>query len=965
MSVLSATVTTNESGLIRDGRLPVVLNDAIDQLWAKFDRDNGLSMPLRQHLADSAHTAGALWDQWLPASIRRNIVDSVGGEDSDGRLLLQWLAGIHDIGKATPAFQIQIESLAAYCDSAGLKIPSKLADRNSLPHGLAGQLILEKWLTTTHGWSLENARTYATVVGGHHGTYPTFEQLHLQQHSHHLLGEGPWNDAHASLLAEITESLSVAGQLPRWSERPLSSQAQVLLSAAVIVSDWIASDTSLYPYETALGDQRERTEAAWAELNLPRPWVPQPREVSADELMGDRFRLPAGAKSRPVQATAIDVARNLKTPGLIIIEAPMGVGKTEAALLAAEVLAAGTGAGGLIFALPSMATSDAMFGRIHQWIEHLPRDPAAPTLPVFLAHGKAQLNDEYRGIADAQRFADIDSDRGAAKEHTDVFVHEWLSGRKKGVLASFVVGTIDQVLFAALKSKHLVLRHLGLAGKVVVIDEVHAADEYMSVYLDRTLEWLGAYGVPTILLSATLPGKRRRAMVEAYDRGRGRHEPPRLVRWRPGDPETAAEKSPYEYLQTLTAYPLITATDSAAPVVASVEACSRSTDIQVEPLDDDLETLRAFLSSRLAGGGCAVVIRNTVNRAQETYEHLKSIFGDEVTLAHSRFIATDRIKNEVLLREKFGPPDASGNRPYRHILVATQVVEQSLDVDFDLMVTDIAPIDLVLQRAGRLHRHERGPNESNRPLGVREATLCITGVDWQSPVASVDRGAKAVYGADSLLKSLAVLDTSTRPMLHLPADIPRLVQSAYGDSCPVPSGWAEDMELAEEKANQRRQQRKSNANTWLVGSPQAGNLVGWTQGGVGNAGDEVRGHASVRDGQESLEVLVVQRRDDGLIYRWRAPEGESAIATDFEPDLRLARKVSANTLRLPPRLTMPWSIDRTISDLEDNFFPGWQSSKWLREQLVLVLDRNCQALLTDFQLTYSGEVGLAATPREV
>ncbi|MGO4420448.1 CRISPR-associated helicase Cas3', partial [Streptomyces sp. MCAF7] len=525
-----------------------------------------------------------------------------------------------------------------------------------------------------------------------------------------------------------------------WKAVKLPQPVQVVLTALVILSDWIASSAELFPYSSPTTGHggAGRLEAAWRGLDLPGPWSPAEPQGTAAELFAARFNLPPGTSIRPVQEEAVRMAREMPTAGLLIIEAPMGEGKTEAALAAAEILAARTGAGGCLVALPTRATGDAMFSRLLAWLEHLPDEDGRS---VFLAHAKAALNDEWSGLARAasRTITAIDPDgpegvpasgKASRTSSSALQAHQWLRGRKKGLLASFVVGTIDQVLFAGLKSRHLALRHLALAGKVVVIDEVHAYDAYMNSYLERVLHWLAAYRVPVVMLSATLPSDRRRALVDAYA----------------GD-GAGADLSP-------DAYPLLTAVaPGGAPLSAQPPAASgRRVDIHLEGLDDDLLTLADRLEAELSGGGCALVVRNTVDRVLEAAERLRERFGeDRVTVAHSRFVAADRARKDLDLRTRFGP---AGNRPSGpHIVVASQVVEQSLDIDFDLLVTDLAPVDLMLQRMGRLHRHPR-----DRPERLRTPHCLVTGVEWRNDPPEPVRGSLGVYqGPHTLLRALAVL----------------------------------------------------------------------------------------------------------------------------------------------------------------------------------------------------------------
>lgn len=187
----------------------------------------------------------------------------------------------------------------------------------------------------------------------------------------------------------------------------------------------------------------------------------------------------------------------------------MGVGKTEAALAGADLLGSRNGCGGLFFGLPTQATSNGIFPRIEEWASK-EADAEQMVLGIRLAHGAAEMNDEYRSLFHGTASTDEDDDRES------LWVHPWFEGRKQALLADFVIGTIDQLLMAALKQKHVMLRHLGLAGKVVIVDECHAYDAYMNQFLYRALNWLGAYGVPVILLSATLPYAKRTAMIRSY-----------------------------------------------------------------------------------------------------------------------------------------------------------------------------------------------------------------------------------------------------------------------------------------------------------------------------------------------------------------------------------------------------------------------------------------------------------------
>ncbi|MEU3215404.1 type I-E CRISPR-associated protein Cse1/CasA [Streptomyces sp. NPDC006971] len=960
------------------------LSPAARTAWGKHDRATEEWLPLWRHMADSAAVAGRLWDEWIPENVKELIAAPLPQGLADARRLAVFLASAHDIGKASPAFACQVDGLAHRMRRAGLDMPDQKqfgVDRRLAPHGLAGQLLIQEWLTERHGWTSRASGQFAIVAGGHHGTPPDHQQIHDLRSRPRLLrtsgeSEAVWRSVQYELLDACARRAGVEGRFEEWQSVRLPQPVQVALTAIVIVSDWIASSSDLFPYDPSSwapsstertgkveGGENRRLRAAWAGLDLPGPWRPEEPEQNAADLFRNRFDLPDGAAIRPVQEEAVRMARAMPAAGMLIIEAPMGEGKTEAAFAAAEILAARTGAGGCLVALPTRATGDAMFPRLLSWLERLPADGPRS---VVLAHAKAALNEVWSGMTKAGTrtiaAVELDGDErlstpgeADSARPSGLHAHQWLRGRKKSLLASFAVGTIDQVLFAGLKSRHLALRHLAVAGKVVVIDEVHAYDAYMNTYLDRVLEWLAAYRVPVVMLSATLPAGRRRQLVAAY----GGEETPELAE---------ALHLPDD------AYPLITTVASGGAVLTArpAAASGRRTEVTVERLDDDLSVLADRLGRELRDGGCALVVRNTVDRVLEAAEHLREHFGAEaVAVAHSRFLAADRARKDTELRERFGP--GSDRRPAGpHIVVASQVVEQSLDIDFDLLVTDLAPVDLMLQRMGRLHRHPR-----TRPPRLASARCLVTGVeDWTIDPPEPVKGSVAVYqGRHTLLRALAVLGPHLGGTpLVLPDHISPLVQAAYDDRAVGPERWAPALDEARREYLKRLTEKRERANTFRLDPVRrAGRpVIGWLDGNAGDADDSRAGRAQVRDSDESLEVLVVQRREDGRLTTvdWLdGGRGGLDLPEHAPPVRRAAEAVAASALTLPRSLTHPGVIDRTIAELERFVVPAWQVKEcpWLAGELLLVLDERCQTRLSGSEIHYSVDdglrVGSIGTPR--
>ncbi len=949
----------------------VGLSAAAQWIWAKsrMDERGRLTgwLPLHEHLADSADAAELLWDQWLGAQ-RTGVVAAGVGDAEQARRLAIFLAGVHDVGKATPPFAVKVPVLGEQMRYHGFPFAFRPTpeDQRRLPHGLAGQVILERYLER-QGWTIFAASQLGSVVGGHHGLPPGLTELQSARAREDLLGSDVWRGAQDELLDVALRRSGLDLEFVR--ERGIGTPALVLLTGIVIVADWLASNDKLFPLvvpESQLRSRRGRAQRAWERIDLPEPWTALDEGAAVDDLMAARFDITAGA--RPVQAAAVALARRCDLPGIMVIEAPMGEGKTEAALLAAEILAARSGASGIVNALPTQATTNAMFARVLTWLGSVPdatvSDSARRRHATVLAHGKASLDATFRRLQTQSRASGIGIDEGLQSvdharrqtgESIDAYVHDWMTSRKKTPLADFMVATIDQVLFLALQARHLALRHLGLAGKVVIIDEVHAYDAYMSVYLHRALEWLGAYGCPVVLLSATLPSDARTRLVAAYQAGAAAMlsaesssdaEDDMFPDWTSFFAEDTASPSAEPVSSEEPSYPVVWTLSQGEAVAEEVSASARGAVVEIELAADDLGSLDEILGDALVDEGCVLVIRNTVKRAQETYQHLAEQFGeDDVTLAHSRFMACDRAALDAGLVSAFGPPSAGpeGNgRPRRHVVVATQVVEQSLDVDFDVLVTDLAPIDLVLQRIGRMHRHPR-----ERPPRLRVPRCVVVGVDdWSAAPPVPDGGSQRVYGGFALLQSAALLVKRSEGsgVVAIPEDIAPWVEAAYGATDLGRESWGGAIGDARKEHEARIIKKETAAKSFRLRQPIAGveSLADWLGRSAGDVDESAKGSAQVRDSEDSIEVLLLARDPDGVVRvpSWIDDDYRGQpVPLDFEPDASVTVVIASCSLRLPTAESRGRRGDVVIDALSREwYFEAWQRSPQLRGQLIMVLD---------------------------
>lgn len=959
------------------------LSDLTRAIWAKSDKQNDQKwLPLYQHLMDAADIAGRLFDDYLSDPHRDLLAQIWDGDQDRARAMLVFLAGTHDVGKASLEFACQHSPLADLVRQQGLAVPPRadVPERSRLPHGFVSQFALED-LLVSRGCATNRAHGIATLVGVHHGRYPRATQVE-EAWKDYMDGPGSKDPRWAACRAELIEWMARRAGFPLdgWgSAMPAIGIAPAgAYASAVVVADWVASTEGYFPLVTIRADQRplgaeqqeRRAARGWQEARLPRPLQIPPLDEDLTRAYREQFGWGEERTPNPTQTRAAQLVRDSDID-LLIVEAPTGSGKTELALTVAGEMIRRRHLQGAIIALPTQATTDAMFERVAPWAQWIAtRVPQG--VGIHLAHGRNDLNQKFQDLypSSENRVQTFD----AEDDTPGLFASSWMARRWRSTLAPLVVGTIDQVLLAALRSRHVLLRHLGLMGKVVVIDEVHAADTYMETYLEAALTWLGMYHVPVVLLSATLPGERRTALVKAYRRGRAGRE----------------DELPADIRRGI-GYPVLTSYSAAGDrlEVHPTSACRMDRDLRrsIRPLViHDESDIAAFLDDELAEGGCAVVIRNTVMAAQSTYAALVAHFGsDDMTLTHARFLAADRVTKDQRMLDLFGRD--STHRPRRHIVVATQVIEQSLDVDFDLMLTDPAPMDLVLQRIGRLHRH---------PGRVRPPTL----VDPRAHVLVTDvgeepwgylRGCDTVYGRHRILRFLGILaDHGGELRIEAPGQVAELTELAYSEDPVGPAAWRAPMEEAREADARARARSVDRARTWCLDGL---NLTRWTADDLeshfaGDANDGESGtkrargvvaRAAVRDGDEQIPVTVIPVDP----FQGNVPVWPTWIRSEDDVSVRLevGEDIPAEVLhevRTWTTTLAPWQLrnkgegnDQTIEAVAKEIWDNpairdwlWLENPMLRDELILPMTMTGEFSTTlhtavhGHELVYSPERGL-------
>lgn len=895
--------------------------------------------PLFCHMVDVAAVAAEMWRQVLPWSLRRRLTAAFDLSEEHAGRWVSFVAGIHDLGKASPAFARKDPGFPARARAGGLTIPDLSRLRRPPGHGLISQVTLAHiLLDSPFNLPRRQADLVASVAGGHHGTFPTDQEVGDAKKQRTAVGEREWDEVRRALAVALHDVLELA---PPGARLGLTSIDAVILAGITSIADWIGSDERFFPYTIPSGERdylalaAERASTALRRLG----WLTSSAPTGARTFHELFPSLPG--ELWPLQKHIAGLTSCDELPRLLIIEAPMGEGKTEAAMFAADAANVQLGTHGTYFALPTMATSNQMFGRVAEFLRT--RFPDA-VVQLQLRHGHASFVSEFErirqdgdSVPQPQYSADV--------EGGTLVASDWFGPAKRGLLAPFGVGTVDQLLMSVLRVRHGAVRLFGIAAKPIVIDEVHAYDTYMSKLLARTLEWLGALGSPVILLSATLPAGRRESLVNAYRFGAGYEQPAALPPSR---------------------YPRVTFVDSSGDIrTTTFDPAPRSVrrlTIERCPRDDP-DQLGEILEASLSEGGCAAVVCNTVARAQELYQHLRARFPGEasdgepiVDLLHARFTLADRQARERRSLARFGKggrtvllPDGTSapvSRPERAILVATQVIEQSLDIDFDLMVSDLAPIDLLLQRSGRLHRHE--PLKP-RAASLKHPRLVLLEPPVEHGVPQFPESDEYIYAPYVLLRTwLAIRD---KWAIDMPDEIEPLIELVYGEE-------SEDPELEEtlrealfafrKQAEEDLQRDTNEALQRMVKRPLPGeSLADLLRAELEEDAPEIHRayQALTRQGPPTANVVLLHESEAGpaLDRSGRpAPLGEVTDPTAIRA--LVERSVTLNHQGVVHRIL---ATERP-----------WPRTPLLRHARMLVLDTAGEARVDGYVLRYDSELGL-------
>lgn len=755
-----------------------MLNTDIIARWpGKSSNDGGPEHPAIYHMLDVAAVAECLL----------NDVDLVPEE----RHALAFLTAVHDLGKISDSFRDMLRD--------GQRQAYRHWELTEV-HLEANRGALDAYLKP---YRPNRLMPLFGATAGHHGR-PSKLTTDERARASAKIGQQAKDDAR--LVVEAFAELWPEASLLHLKDRDLK-RLSWWLSGLITTADWIGSNTQWFapmPAGPSVPDYmetaRQKAQRAVKEAGLTVPALSGVSVFDWPEL-------------RPMQAACQSVALQ-KGPVLALIEDETGAGKTEAALMLAQRLLEMRKGAGLFFALPTMATADAMFTRVSKTIGRIfGSDPT-----ITLAHGRASLSADYRDIV-----------LGAPNAPEDIGCTEWLSdSRRRALLATVGVGTIDQALLSVLPVKFQTLRHYGLSSKILIVDEVHEMGEaYVAETLVRLLHAHRAAGGSAILLTATLPLHLRRNLLATYD---GVDD---------GNP----------------AYPALT--------IAGGSECrdfpqdtSAKGPVRVERLASSDAALDLIAQSAQNGAAC-VWVRNAVDDAIAAVEALRER-GIDAELLHARYALGDRKRIEADIRKRYGK---TGEGRAGGVLVGTQVLESSLDLDFDVMVSDLAPMAGLVQRVGRLWRHMDLRPAKGRP--VPEPVLYVVSPDpnevrsdrWLHDV--LDRGAW-VYSADVMWRT--ALHLFEVGQIVAPSGIRGLIEASEDEEIAVP-------EVLEQFELERLGKSASHAS--LASQNGVDLKEGYRAGGQAN--DDAS--YPTRLGPEQVTLVLCKARGNRLVPLFAGPDG--------------------------------------------------------------------------------------------
>lgn len=835
-----------------------------DYFWAKTTIDNKPGKSVSAHMRDVQSVANIMLDG------KESLLAKYGLK----RDFIAAFAGLHDIGKVSPGFQSKCKEWLRQ-GSLEHVARNNAWDTYERDHAKITQYTIQNILKK-NGMKPESAELWSALLGAHHGRL-------------NRLGSTPRgcqpDDEWENKREKIAGDFFGANTLPNFlidNSWPFAWW----LAGLVSVADWIASNEEYFfpeKVDTIPEESIETASTAFKAIGFDRI------DFLSGLSFGDIFKDEEDNSFSP-NDLQIKAGKSIHHTGLYVIEAPMGMGKTEAALWVAYNLMCEGKASGLYFALPTQSTSNRMHLRMQKFLKRISKTP----IDAKLVHANSWLLDNIR-IPRLSAAADTDIDKEAIQE-----VKDWFSSKKRALLAPFGVGTIDQALMSVIAVKHFFVRQFALAGKVIILDEVHSYDLYTGTLIKTLCDRLLPLGCTILILSATLSRQIKKRFIDIT--GGDNDKICLLITGKASGDEDKPISVPVEKLE-----------EKRVGIYFRNEADA------------------FLLAMEKAKNGASVLwICDTVNRSQEMYElaEKKTDNKFEIGLLHARFPLFRRQELEDYWMEKLGK---EGKGRGGCILFSTQVVEQSVDIDADFMVSELAPTDMLLQRMGRLWRHKRTRRSCEQP------EFCIVAENYQFAEfkkATADEikkmfGAKAnVYAPYVLLRSLELW--KDKKAVNLPDDIRGLIEETYKERSNEPKGWQELFKEIKGEDFAKGMLAEFETNVWNI-------LL-----------SDEEGLAKTRINNYPTTQMILAKQIQGKKIMFL--NGEVAELGNDEVSLSAKRAIHRNIVKIPAYCFSARTENRDISALVHG---DWQLG--IVEDNVNISNKN---LKSDYTLRYTLEKGV-------
>jgi CRISPR-associated endonuclease/helicase Cas3 len=820
--------------------------------WGKLDRgDSRRRLTLVGHCIDVAAVFTILIG--LPTMKRR--LERLAGRRLDD-LDVQRLAVIafmHDAGKAGAGF---------YSKGESAEVRSEWLLRSSANVAQSGHTHVVAPLLTSPDYG---AYSEALGLDVWADWWDNGRELWLAAVSHH--GQPITADSLSPSAVWPTWTCAIAGYRPLhglrrlhdaarrlWPEAFTASPSEALddrfthgFAGLVSLADWIGSNTEHFPYELAAQDEERWPHALQAAQDAVK-------SIGLDlscQQASLRDRRPTFGKLFDFEPNAIQegAATRLEQP-LVVLEAETGGGKTEAALWRFARLFAAGEVDALCFLLPTRVAASGIYERLEKFVRRAFPDPETCPSWVLAVPGDLRANgvrgERQPGLAFASVLwpdADVPESRFWAAENS-----------KRYFAAGLAAGTIDQFLLSSLSTGHAHLRAVLSLRSLVVVDEVHASDPYMTRLLRAALARHLSAGGHAMLLSATLTGAARSRLI--------------------------VDKSVDALARPAAPYPCLSHSAGIDEIRSrrNEEVPSKRLVVTAEDAMRDPSQVAALALTAADRGQRVLVLRNTVAQALATQRALEALAGNDhpalfrvaarPVLHHGRYARADRLLLDRAVAMRFGKEAAESLEPA--ILVGTQTLEISVDCDADLLITDLAPMDVLLQRLGRLHRHsKRHPIRPGGSSLARAIVLTLASRDL-SPLLRKGGARGLGLGPHSAYPNLLAIEAcwraiERREIWEIPHDNRALVETCCDEAtlgcmaAEMGSDWLSHMNELTGKALAQR-------NTAEIV------MMDWLQPWSTLAPGELTGNARTRLGLDALTLELPEP--------WVTPLGQMLKTVD-------------------------------------------------------------------------------------